>query len=135
MQCLYAVVAAVVWWSPPDGPAAAQVCTRLNERLGLSDHLMVLNVMLAKIATNLKAFGTCEDCVEQTLNLFQVRWIGGYIAPKALVEPARASSLWPPAVEVASALGYGQPTARPAPELLACLGTPCDALWILGIKP
>lgn len=47
--------------------------TRLNERLGLSDHLMVLNVMLAKIATNLKAFGSCQDVVEQTLNLFQVR--------------------------------------------------------------
>ena len=50
----------------------AQVYTRLAERLGLSDHLMVLNVMLAKIATNLKAFGSCEDVVEQTLNLFQV---------------------------------------------------------------
>lgn len=33
---------------------------------------MVLNVMLAKIATNLKAFGSCEDVVEQTLTLFQV---------------------------------------------------------------
>ena len=47
--------------------------TRLNERLGLADHLLVLNVMLTKIGTNLKVFGSCEDVVEQTLTLFQAR--------------------------------------------------------------
>ena len=50
-----------------------QVYTRLNERLGLADHLLVLNVMLTKIGTNLKVFGSCEDVVEQTLTLFQAR--------------------------------------------------------------
>ena len=58
-------------------PPGTQVYTRLNERLGLSDHLMALNVMLATIATNLKAFGSCQDVVEQTLNLFQVRGVPG----------------------------------------------------------
>jgi hypothetical protein len=49
------------------------VYTRLSERLGLSDHLLVLNVMLAKIATNLKVYGACDDVVTPTLALFQVR--------------------------------------------------------------
>lgn len=51
---------------------AAQVYTRLNERLGLNDHLLVLNVMLSKIATNLKVYGACDDVITATLALFQV---------------------------------------------------------------
>ena len=50
----------------------AQVYTRLQERLGLKNHAMVLNVMLSKIATNLKVYGSCDDIITQTLNLFQV---------------------------------------------------------------
>jgi hypothetical protein len=49
-----------------------QVYTRLSERMGLSDHLMVLNFTVSKIATNLKCFAECEEVVEMTLNLFQV---------------------------------------------------------------
>ena len=56
----------VMWWR------AAQVYTRLNERLGLNDHLLVLNVMLSKIATNLKVYGACDDVITATLALFQV---------------------------------------------------------------
>ncbi len=51
---------------------ALQVYVRLSERLGLSDHLMVLNVMLSKIATNLKVYGSCDEVITLTLNLFQV---------------------------------------------------------------
>ena len=47
--------------------------TRLNERLGLADHLLVLNVMLGKIATNLKVYGSCDDVITLTLSLFQAR--------------------------------------------------------------
>ena len=50
-----------------------QVYTRLQERLGLKDHAMVLNVMLSKIANNLKVYGSCDDIITQTLNLFQVQ--------------------------------------------------------------
>lgn len=32
-----------------------------------------MNVMLSKIATNLKVYGSSEDVVEATLALFQVR--------------------------------------------------------------
>ena len=49
-----------------------QVYTRLQERLGLKDHAMILNVMLSKIAINLKVYGSCDDIITQTLNLFQV---------------------------------------------------------------
>ena len=50
-----------------------QVYTRLQERLGLKDHAMILNVMLSKIAINLKVYGSCDDIITLTLNLFQVR--------------------------------------------------------------
>ncbi len=49
-----------------------QVYTRLQERLGLKDHAMILNLMLSKIAINLKVYGSCDDIITQTLNLFQV---------------------------------------------------------------
>ena len=50
-----------------------QVYTRLQERLGLKDHAMILNLMLSKIAINLKVYGSCDDIITQTLNLFQVQ--------------------------------------------------------------
>ncbi len=50
-----------------------QVYVRLSERLGLSDHLLVLNVMLSKIATNLKVYGSCDEVITLTLGLFQVQ--------------------------------------------------------------
>ena len=46
--------------------------TRLSERLGIVNHLSVLNVMLAKIAVNLKVYGACDDVITPTLALFQV---------------------------------------------------------------
>lgn len=49
-----------------------QVYSRLTERLGMTDHLMVLNAMLGKIAVNLKVYGPVEDLIQQTLSLFQV---------------------------------------------------------------
>lgn len=52
-----------------------QVYVRLSERLGLSDHLMVLNVMLSKIATNLKVYGSCDEVITLTLGLFQVQYL------------------------------------------------------------
>ena len=55
--------------------------TRLSERLGLADHLAVLNVMLQKIVVNLKAFAACEDVITHTLALFQVRRISFGGAP------------------------------------------------------
>ncbi len=55
-----------------DGVSVLQVYVRLSERLGLSDHLLVLNVMLSKIATNLKVYGSCDEVITLTLGLFQV---------------------------------------------------------------
>ncbi|PSC72660.1 exportin-7 isoform X2 isoform A [Micractinium conductrix] len=64
---------------------SSKVYLKLNERLGLSDHSMVLNIMLSKIATNLKVFGSCEDVVEQTLTLFQ-DLAAGYMSGKLLLK-------------------------------------------------
>ena len=49
-----------------------QVYVRLTERLGLRDHLMVLTVMLTKICTNLKVFGSADYVIQDTLGLFSV---------------------------------------------------------------
>ena len=51
-----------------------QVYVRLSEQCGLGDHLSVLNVMLARIASNMRAFVSSEDVVARTLELFQVRF-------------------------------------------------------------
>ena len=50
-----------------------QVYVRLSERLGLRDHLTVLTVILSKIGTNLKVFGSADDVIQDTLTLFSVR--------------------------------------------------------------
>lgn len=45
---------------------------RLGEKIGIDTHLVVLNIMVQKIAINLKQFSNCEDVVTHTLALFQV---------------------------------------------------------------
>ncbi|CAK0751589.1 hypothetical protein CVIRNUC_002079 [Coccomyxa viridis] len=64
---------------------SSKVYTKLQERLGLKDHAMVLNVMLSKIATNLKVYGSCDDIITQTLNLFQ-DLAAGYTSGKLLLK-------------------------------------------------
>lgn len=59
--------------------------SRLTELLGLQDHLMVLNVTIGKIATNLKCYTKCEEVIEQTLNLFQ-ELAAGYMSGKLLLK-------------------------------------------------
>ena len=51
---------------------SSKVYSKLAERVGLADHLALLNVMLNKIATNLCAYGSSEQLVHVTLTLFQV---------------------------------------------------------------
>mmetsp|Transcript_25560 Transcript_25560/g.71479 ORF Transcript_25560/g.71479 Transcript_25560/m.71479 type:complete len:1067 (+) Transcript_25560:187-3387(+) len=64
---------------------SSKVYTRLNERLGLNDHLMVLNVILGKIATNLRVYGAAEDVIHLTLTLFQ-DLASGYMSGKLLLK-------------------------------------------------
>jgi hypothetical protein len=62
---------------------SSKVYGRLGERLGLADHLAVLNVMLGRIAANLKLMSAAEEVVEATLALFQARvqgsGFGGFV--------------------------------------------------------
>lgn len=51
---------------------SSRVYARLGERLGVQDHQAVLHLMLTKIATNLKVYGSSEMLVHLTLQLFQV---------------------------------------------------------------
>eukprot|EP00951_Prasinocladus_malaysianus_P012227 scaffold91009_cov49-Prasinocladus_malaysianus.AAC.1 len=64
---------------------SSKVYTRLNERLGLNDHLMVLNIILGKIATNLKVYGSADDIIHLTLSLFQ-DLASGYMSGKLLLK-------------------------------------------------
>ncbi|XP_077248975.1 ARM repeat superfamily protein isoform X2 [Tasmannia lanceolata] len=58
---------------------------RLSELLGLHDHLVLLNVIVGKIATNLKCYTESEDVIEHTLSLF-LELASGYMTGKLLLK-------------------------------------------------
>ena len=50
--------------------SSSKVYTRLHEKLGLSDHLAVLQVLVNKIVSNLKHRSQISEVTEKTLALF-----------------------------------------------------------------
>lgn len=64
---------------------SSKLYSRLSELLGLQDHLMVLNVIVGKIATNLKCYTQSEDVIEHTLALF-LELASGYMTGKLLLK-------------------------------------------------
>nr|CAB3471017.1 unnamed protein product [Digitaria exilis] len=65
--------------------SSKQLYTRLSELLGLNDHLVLLNVIVGKIATNLKCYAECEDVIDHTLSLF-MELASGYMTGKLLIK-------------------------------------------------
>ncbi|KAF7022375.1 hypothetical protein CFC21_035157 [Triticum aestivum] len=65
--------------------ASKQLYARLSELLGLTDHLVLLNVIVGKIATNLKCYAECEDVIDHTLSLF-LELASGYMTGKLLLK-------------------------------------------------
>ncbi|XP_024310432.1 exportin-7 isoform X4 [Brachypodium distachyon] len=65
--------------------SAKQLYSRLSELLGLTDHLVLLNVIVGKIATNLKCYAECEDVIDHTLSLF-LELASGYMTGKLLLK-------------------------------------------------
>jgi len=55
---------------------SSKVYVQLSERMGLHDHLMVMNLTVTKITMNLKCFAQCEKVVEASLNLLQDLAVG-----------------------------------------------------------
>ena len=64
---------------------SSKVYARLSERVGLADHLVVLNMMVSKVATNLKCFVRCSNVVQATLSLFQ-DLASGYMSGKLMLK-------------------------------------------------
>ncbi|RRT56111.1 hypothetical protein B296_00048072 [Ensete ventricosum] len=62
-----------------------QLYSRLSELLGLHDHLVLLNFIVGKIATNLKHYPQCEDVIEHSLSLF-LELASGYMTGKLLLK-------------------------------------------------
>ncbi|KAH9619691.1 hypothetical protein KSS87_015760 [Heliosperma pusillum] len=58
---------------------------RLSDLLGLSDHLVLLNVIVSKIATNLKCYTESEEVIEHSLTLFN-ELASGYMTGKLLLK-------------------------------------------------
>ncbi|MBA0725549.1 hypothetical protein Golax_022129, partial [Gossypium laxum] len=58
---------------------------RLSELLGLHDHLLLLNVIVGKIATNLKCYTESEQVIDHTLSLF-LELASGYMTGKLLLK-------------------------------------------------
>ncbi|XP_072984276.1 uncharacterized protein [Typha latifolia] len=65
--------------------SSKQLYSRLSELLGLQDHLVLLNVIVGKIATNLKCYTECEEVIEHTLSLF-LELASGYMTGKLLLK-------------------------------------------------
>lgn len=64
---------------------SSKLYARLSELLGLHDHLQVLNVIVGKIATNLKSFTESEEVIGHTLSLF-LELASGYMTGKLLMK-------------------------------------------------
>ncbi|XP_057979994.1 uncharacterized protein LOC131165875 isoform X2 [Malania oleifera] len=65
--------------------SSKQLYARLSELLGLNDHLLLLNVIVGKIATNLKCYTECEEVIDHTLSLF-FELASGYMTGKLLMK-------------------------------------------------
>ncbi|XP_047307170.1 exportin-7-A-like isoform X3 [Impatiens glandulifera] len=65
--------------------SSKQLYGRLAELLGLNDHLLVLNLIVGKIATNLKCYAQSGEVIIHTLNLFQ-EMASGYMTGRLLLK-------------------------------------------------
>ncbi|XP_061996319.1 uncharacterized protein LOC133714255 isoform X1 [Rosa rugosa] len=65
--------------------SSKQLYARLSELLGLHDHLLMLNVIVGKIATNLKCYTESEEVIGHTLSLF-LELASGYMTGKLLLK-------------------------------------------------
>lgn len=64
---------------------SSKLYARLSELLGLHDHLLLLNVIVGKIATNLKCYTESEQVIDHTLSLF-LELASGYMTGKLLLK-------------------------------------------------
>ena len=64
---------------------SSKVYGPLKEHVGIQDHLTALDIIVNKIATNLKVFPQCEELVDLTLTLFQ-DLAAGYMSGKLLLK-------------------------------------------------
>nr|GMD48067.1 exportin-7 isoform X1 [Ipomoea batatas] len=62
-----------------------QLYAKLSELLGLHDHMLILNVIVGKIATNLKCYGESDEVIDQSLNLM-LEMATGYMTAKLLLK-------------------------------------------------
>lgn len=64
--------------------SSKQLYAKLSELLGINDHLVLLNVIVSKIATNLKCYTESEAVIDHTLSLF-LELASGYMTGKFLL--------------------------------------------------
>ncbi|WOL16370.1 exportin-7-like isoform X2 [Canna indica] len=64
---------------------SSKLYSRLSELLGIHDHLVLLNIIVGKIATNLKCYTECEEVIDHTLSLF-LELASGYMTGKLLLK-------------------------------------------------
>ncbi|XP_071690173.1 uncharacterized protein [Rutidosis leptorrhynchoides] len=65
--------------------SSKQLYGRLSELLGLQDHLQALNLIVGKIATNLRCYTESEVVIDHTLSLF-LELASGYMTGKLLMK-------------------------------------------------
>ncbi|CAH9069015.1 unnamed protein product [Cuscuta epithymum] len=65
--------------------SSKQLYAKLSELLGLHDHMLILNFIVGKIATNLKCYFEGDEVVDQSLNLM-LEMASGYMTAKLLLK-------------------------------------------------
>lgn len=99
---------------------SSHVYSKLGDAAGLRDHLAVLSQVLAKIATNLRAYGRSEQLVHLTLQLFQVgggclgRLLGAW---RVLLWPHKGGTSAPRAATLRKPAAPHTPTPGPCQRL------------------
>lgn len=64
---------------------SSKVYGPLKEHVGIQDHVTALDIIVNKIATNLRVFPQCEELIDLTLTLFQ-DLAAGYMSGKLLLK-------------------------------------------------
>ncbi|KAI4300942.1 hypothetical protein L6164_034268 [Bauhinia variegata] len=64
---------------------SSKLYARLSELVGLHDHILLLNFIVEKVATNLRSYTECKEVIDHTLSLF-LEMASGYMTGKLLLK-------------------------------------------------
>ncbi|XP_022899542.1 exportin-7-like [Olea europaea var. sylvestris] len=100
--------------------SSKQLYTRLSELLGLHDHLLLLDFIVRKIATNLKCYTMSEEVIDHTLSLF-LELASGFVTFHSLLKNLISVSQCASAIDNLAAFYFHNITMGEAPTSPAAI--------------